>query len=264
MATHPEGAPCWADAMFPDPEAAKSFYGELLGWTFGESAEEYGGYTQAFADGKAAAAFSPMMPGMDAPPAWNLYLSAPDIAATVAKIKEHGGTALMEPMKVGPFGTMVMAQDPSGVYFSLWQPDSHQGFETVNVPGAFCWAEVTTRDAAQADAFFPAVFPYEVERMADDAIDFHIWKIGGEPCLGRFKMTDEFPPEVPPYINVYFVVRDCDEAVATVQRLGGQVHLGPMDSPFGRFASVVDPQGAAFSVIDVTKTEGEMPPTLAD
>jgi hypothetical protein len=32
-----------------------------------------------------------------------------------------------------------------------------------------------------------------------------------------------------------------------------------MDTPFGRFASLSDPQGANFSVIDITRTEGEMP-----
>src|ERR1051325_10535966 len=33
MAVRPEGAPCWADAMFSDLEGAKRFYGEVLGWT---------------------------------------------------------------------------------------------------------------------------------------------------------------------------------------------------------------------------------------
>ncbi|MFD9049944.1 hypothetical protein ACFVZ9_24630, partial [Streptomyces zaomyceticus] len=35
--------------------------------------------------------------------------------------------------------------------------------------------------------------------------------------------------------------------------------FGPMDSPFGRFAAILDPQGAAFAVIDVRTTVGEMP-----
>lgn len=67
MAAKPEGAPCWADAMFPDLEAAKSFYGDLLGWTFGESSEEYGNYTQAYSGGKNVAALSPQMPGWEGP-----------------------------------------------------------------------------------------------------------------------------------------------------------------------------------------------------
>ncbi|CAM5689284.1 FAD-dependent monooxygenase [Streptomyces violaceorubidus] len=42
MAVQPEGAPCWADAMFSDVEGAKTFYGDVLGWTFGESSSEFG------------------------------------------------------------------------------------------------------------------------------------------------------------------------------------------------------------------------------
>ncbi|MGG8408305.1 VOC family protein, partial [Streptomyces sp. 12297] len=56
MSEFPEGAPCWVDAMFSDVEGAKAFYGDVLGWTFGESSSEYGNYTQAYADGKAVAA----------------------------------------------------------------------------------------------------------------------------------------------------------------------------------------------------------------
>lgn len=259
MAVYPEGAPCWVDAMFSDLEGAKSFYAEVLGWTFGETVEQYGNYTQAYADGKSVGAISSPMPGADGPPAWNLYFATPDIEATARKIREGGGDLLMEPMKVGEFGTMVTAQDPSGVYFSAWQPDQHPGFEKIGETGAFCWAEVNTRDSDKADAFFPAVFPFEVKTMVDEQMDFKLWSVEGEPRLGRLKMTDDFPPDLPPYINVYFAVDDCDAAIETATRLGGRVHFGPVDTPFGRFASVGDPQGAGFSVIDPSKTQGDMP-----
>ncbi|MFD9910177.1 VOC family protein [Streptomyces sp. NPDC059063] len=260
---HAEGEPCWADVMFPDVGAAKDFYGELFGWTFVEGAPEFGGYTQAYvggADGAAVAAVSPQMPDMAGqPPAWNLYFTAPDIEATAARIRTGGGTLLMEPMQVADFGTMVTAQDPSGVYFSAWQAGSHRGFEKRNAPGAFCWAEVNTRDVAKADAFFTSVFPFEAKRMVDEHIDYQVWQVGGAPALGRMKMGPEVPAEVPPHISVYFGVDDCDAAVATVQRLGGRLNFGPMSSPFGRFAAVSDQQGAAFAVIDLSTTEGEMP-----
>ncbi len=69
-------------------------------------------------------------------------------------------------------------------------------------------------------------------------------------------MTDDFPPDVPPYINVYFAVDDCDAAVARATERGGVLRFGPVDSPFGRFAAVGDPQGANFSLIDLTTTSG--------
>lgn len=82
MAVQPQGAPCWADAMFTDVEGAKSFYGDVLGWTFGESSTEFGNYTQCYADGKAVAAVVPPPPGHEDQSQWCLYFASPDAAAT--------------------------------------------------------------------------------------------------------------------------------------------------------------------------------------
>ncbi|MFE9396408.1 VOC family protein [Streptomyces flavidovirens] len=193
MAAQPEGVPCWADAMFTDVEGAKAFYGDVLGWTFGEGSSEYGNYTQAYSDGT----------------------------------------------------------------FGVWQAGKHEGFEKRGEPGAYAWAEVFTRAPEKSDAFFPAVFPYTVQRMEDDAIDFKVFNVGDDTVLGRMTMTDEFPPEIPPYIQVYFTVEDCDAAVSRATERGGELQSGPMDSPFGRFAALTDPQGAAFAVIDMRTAKGE-------
>ncbi|MFG2214377.1 MULTISPECIES: VOC family protein [unclassified Streptomyces] len=261
MAVQPEGTPCWADAMFADLDGAKSFYGDVLGWTFGESSSEFGNYTQAYADGKAVAAVVPPMPGQEGHSAWCLYLASPDAEATAAKIRDNGGETLMDPMQVGDFGTMMLARDPGGVVFGVWQAGTHEGFEAQAVPGAFCWAEVFTREPEKSDAFFPAVFPYSMVKMADEHVDFRMYNLGDKTVMGRMKMGDEFPPEVPPYLNVYFTVADCDAAVAKATERGGVLRFGPMTMPFGRFAALTDPQGAAFSVIDVNTTEGDVPET---
>lgn len=261
MAVQPEGTPCWADAMFTDLEGAKSFYGDVLGWTFSEAATEYGNYTQAYSDGKAVAAVVPPMPGQEDQSAWCLYFASPDVTATAAKVRDNGGEVLMEPMRVGDFGSMLLARDPSGVIFGVWQAGAHEGFEKVAEPGAYCWGEVFTREPEKSDAFFPAVFPYQAQQMEDDAIDFRLFNVGDETVLGRMRMTEDFPPEVPPYINVYFAVADCDAAVAKATARGGVLRFGPMDSPFGRFAALTDPQGAAFSVVDTSTTVGDMPAT---
>ncbi|MDQ0785456.1 VOC family protein [Streptomyces sp. B3I8] len=261
MTAPPEGTPIWADAMFSELEGAKSFYGDVLGWTFGEASSEYGNYTQAFADGKAAAAVVPPMPGQEGHSAWCLYLASSDAEATVGRIRDNGGEVLLEPMRVGDFGTMALAREPSGAVFGVWQGGTHEGFEASGVPGAYCWAEVFTREPEKSDAFFTAVFPYRTQRMEESDVDFVVFRNqeGGEPVLGRMRMTDDFPPEVPSYINVYFVVDDCDEAVRRATDRGGVLRFGPMNSPFGRFAALSDPQGAAFTVLDPAKREGDMP-----
>ncbi|MED7949344.1 VOC family protein [Streptomyces sp. BE20] len=268
MTVQPEGTPCWADAMFTDLEGAKVFYGEVLGWTFGESSSEYGNYTQAYVDGKAVAAIVPPMPGQpieSIKSAWCLYLASPDAAATAEKIRGNGGEVLMGPMQVGEFGSMVIAKDPGGVVFGVWQAGTHEGFEVQGVPGAYTWAEVVTREPGRADAFFPAVFPYTVKRMDVEEVDYKVFEIGGAPVLGRMKAgPDDLPPEAPNYVSVYFAVEDCDATVAKITLHGGQLYFGPMDSPFGRFAAVGDPGGAAFGVIALGATVGDMPGMVAE
>ncbi|MFE2061173.1 VOC family protein [Streptomyces sp. NPDC059467] len=259
MAVQPEGTPCWTDAMFSDLEGAKAFYGEVLGWTFGESSSEYGNYTQAYADGKAVAAVVPPMPGQEGQSQWCLYFASPDAVAAAERIREHGGEVLMEPMQVGEFGTMCLAREPGGAVFGIWQGGVHEGFDATAVPGAYCWAEVFTREPEKTDPFLGALFPYTAKQIEDDNVDFRMFDLGEQTVLGRMRMTDDFPPEVPSYINVYFTVADCDEAVAKATKLGAVLRFGPMSSPFGRFAALSDPQGANFSVIDITTTEGDMP-----
>ncbi|MFC8510075.1 VOC family protein [Streptomyces sp. NPDC057411] len=261
MASRPEGAPVWTDAMFTDIEGAKSFYEDVLGWTFGESASEFGNYTQAYRNGKAVAAVVPPMPGQDEPKsAWCLYFASPDVAATAEKIRAAGGTLLMEPMKVGDFGSMCLAQDPAGVAFGVWQAGAHEGFELEGESGSYVWAEVFTREPERSDAFFTEVFGYGSKKIMDEHMDYRVFDLGAGPVLGRMVMSsDDFPPEIPSYIQIYFAVDNCDKAVEAAERAGGRKVFGPMDSPFGRFAAVLDPQGAAFAVIDVKTTVGEMP-----
>ncbi|WP_316522588.1 VOC family protein [Kitasatospora brasiliensis] len=262
MAALPEGTPCWADAMFTDLEGAKAFYGDVLGWTFGESSSEYGNYTQAYSDGKAVAAIVPPMPGAQAQSAWCLYLASSDAGATAARIRANGGEVVMGPMQVGDFGTMVIAKDPAGVAFGVWQAGRHEGFEKQSAPGAYSWAELVTREPAKADAFFPAVFPYGVRKMAGGDFDYRMYQVGEQVVLGRMAAEDEFlPAEAPSYISVYFAVDDADVAVEKLTKRGGTVYAGPMDSPDGRFAVVGDPQGAAFGLIDLARRVGEPPET---
>ncbi|MBB4980477.1 MULTISPECIES: VOC family protein [Streptomyces] len=263
MAARPEGTPVWTDAMFTDVEGAKTFYGDVLGWDFGEASSEFGNYTQAYKGGKAVAAVVPPMPGQDGEPqsAWCLYFASPDVAATAEKIRGAGGSVLMEPMQVGDFGSMCIAQDPTGVTFGVWQGGTHEGFERENEPGAYAWAEVFTREPAKSDAFFTEVFGYGSKKIKDEHMDYRVFDVGGpQPILGRMMMSaEDFPAEIPAYIQIYFAVDNCDLAVERAEALKGKKVFGPMDSPFGRFAAIVDPQGAAFAVIDEKTTVGDMP-----
>ncbi|TDC62273.1 VOC family protein [Streptomyces hainanensis] len=264
MTAYPEGAPCWADVTLPDLEAGKRFYGELFGWTFETGTQEHGGYTQAYSDDKAVGALAPQMPGQnDVPPAWTVYFESPDVSATADRVARHGGETLMGPMEVDPFGSLLIARDPAGVLFGVWQEGTHHGFGKHDEPNSFCWAEVHTRDAARTDEFFTSVFPLDAKLMeGSPEMDYAVWMIHGQPRAGRYLIPKDAPAELGPHTETYFSVADCDEAVANLQRLDGRLIRGPMDSPYGRFAAVADPQGATFALIDTSTTTGEPPGTV--
>jgi predicted enzyme related to lactoylglutathione lyase len=268
MTRYADGVPCWADAMLSDLEAGKRFYGELFGWKFEGGEKEFGYYTRTFRGGKNVAALAPKSDGR-MPTVWNIYFASSDPVATAARIRDAGGQLIMGPMEIGTFGTMLMAADPGGAVFGVWQAGSHTGFATTGEPGSYVWTELYTRDAEQADAFYEAVFGYTSSRVApssdEEEFDFRVYAPKGAEAgarnavAGRFQMGAGFPAELPAHFLVYFGVEDCDRAAETIRRLGGRVTMGPQDSPFGRLATVADDQGANFAVIDTATTVGEVP-----
>jgi predicted enzyme related to lactoylglutathione lyase len=50
---------------------------------------------------------------------------------------------------------------------------------------------------------------------------------------------------------VYFAVADADATAAKATESGGTVIAAPFDTPVGRMAVLSDPQGAAFSIIQL-------------
>jgi predicted enzyme related to lactoylglutathione lyase len=262
MSAFSQGTPCWADVSLPDLAAGQRFYGELFGWTFQDQGEEFGNYAMAAKDGRSAAALMGKAdPAM--PTAWSVYFASDDAAKTAAAIRQAGGQVVFGPDAVGDVGVMLGATDPGGSFFGVWQGGRHAGFDVVNEPGAFCWTENHTRDADAVDPFYEAVFGYQGQQIGDGTgFDYKVWSLPGDPgaqVAGRMLRGDDVPAGVPSAFQVYFVVADCDDAAATVRRLGGQVVMEPQDSPFGRMAIVADDQGAHFAVIDVRRTAGATP-----
>lgn len=261
MTAYAEGEPCWADAVLPDVEAGKRFYGELMGWTFGEPDPARHGYAMAFRGGRPVAALMAKPDGR-MPTTWNVYFATDDAAATARAVRAADGQVIMGPEPVGRFGTMAMAVDPSGGVFGLWQGGLQTGFGERDAPGAFCWTELRTRDAEAADPFYRAVFGYRGEQIgrAGGDFDYEVWTLGEEPDAvyagGRHQMGPELPPELPSHFDLFFGVADCDAAAAAVRALGGRVLTEPQDSPHGRLAAVADDQGAHFTVIDLSRAAG--------
>jgi predicted enzyme related to lactoylglutathione lyase len=195
-------------------------------------------------NGKMAAAVGPLQSPQQ-PPAWSTYVCTADASATARKVQAGGGTVVAEPFDVMDQGRMGVFQDPSGAFFSVWQPGAHKGAEVANVAGSFSWNELATRDIDTAKRFYGQVFGWGAETHGD----YTEWKVNGRSIAGAMPMGDRYPPQVPPHWLGYFTVEDCDASAAKAQELGGRVMVPPMDVEPGRFAVISDPQGAAFGII---------------
>ncbi len=253
----PAGVPCWTDLTVPDVAAAKDFYGKVLGWTFEDTGDEYGGYVIAQANGAAAAGIGPLQPGSQT--AWTLYLASDDADDTAAKVAEHGGTVILEPGDVGPLGRMLIAADPSGAAFGVWQAGEHIGAGVVNEPGGITWEDLRSTDPDAARDFYKAVFGYRTDALPDAGPDYTTFHLGHEEApLGG--MGGMMGMDGPSFWLVYFGVADVDTAV-TAAAAGGKVLAAPLDTPYGRMAGLTDPDGGVFWVVETT---GEDQPDRSD
>jgi predicted enzyme related to lactoylglutathione lyase len=191
------------------------------------------------------------------PTAWATYISVADADQTAEKVKAAGGSVVVEPMDVMDIGRMAFFADPTGAVFGVWQPKSFAGADLVNEPGSLCWNEVMTRDADAGKAFYTSVFGWEAGRPEFEGApeSYTVWQLDGKNVGGMMQMSDEyFPAEIPPHWGVCFAVADCDATVAKARELGATITNGPVSMPIGRFAGLIDPQGASFTVMQAAPT----------
>lgn len=251
-ATFPAGHPIWMELATTDQNAAQQFYAGLLGWNAMASPMPGGGEYTMFGLNRqltgAAYTLTSEMAGV--PPHWLTYFKTDDADATAARAAELGGTLVMGPFDVMDFGRMAVLKDPCGATFAVWQPGTHHGVQVFGEPGSVCWTELATRDAAQAMAFYAALFGWR-ERASANApgVDYRELMLG-DLAFGGILPMDEQWGTTPPHWAIYFRVDDCDAAAQKATALGGRVVFGPFNAPgVGRLASVADPQGAMFYII---------------
>jgi len=283
------GSPVWIDLGSNNVEGAAEFYRKLFGWNYTKLGPELGGYLMVDSGGAAATPVGGIGPnvGMDGTPvdqpaAWTVYLAVEDVQHACAEVTAHGGMVHVPPMPVGEMGQMAIVGAPSGAAFGLWQAAGFAGIEFTLEPGTPVWFEAMTLDFPRDAEFYAVVFGWENVPMAEDpaagaqgegGADGSGASAGGAPTTGGADspgMPDNqggyvtnfaqataglceanawLPAGSPSYWRLYFRVTDVDAAVERIQALGGSLLDGPIDSPFGRLATVADPDGASFQVI---------------
>ena len=117
------GAFTWAELLVEPNDKTASFYEKVVGLKMIQApmpdGSTYNGFTlDGTADTMLAGTMAPPMPGI--PPHWSIFFGAADVDASAAKVKELGGSVVVEPFDI-PVGRLAVAADPQGATFELFQ-----------------------------------------------------------------------------------------------------------------------------------------------
>jgi predicted enzyme related to lactoylglutathione lyase len=114
------GAPIWSELMTRDVAGARSFYGQVFGWTSQEEHFDGVPYTIWKRGGRLVGGALEMDESWpeDAQPHWMVYIATADCDATARRCADLGGTVWHPPGDIGP-GRCALLEDPAGGAFSV-------------------------------------------------------------------------------------------------------------------------------------------------
>ncbi|WP_438480649.1 VOC family protein [Oleiharenicola lentus] len=124
MDTPKAGTISWTDLTVPNAVALKDFYAAVAGW--GVMPIDMGGYEDFCmmppgSDAPAAGICHARGANADLPPMWLVYITVPDVEASVNTCVKKGGKIVRAVQAMGG-GKMAVIQDPAGAIAALFQP----------------------------------------------------------------------------------------------------------------------------------------------
>ncbi|HEY6126200.1 MAG TPA: VOC family protein [Steroidobacteraceae bacterium] len=138
--------------------------------------------------------------------------------------------------------------------------------EAVDVRGRFVWQQLMTRDVPGARKFYSKLMGWKAQPWPPDPA-YTVCLAGDVPVAGIMEIPADLPTEVPAHWLEYIGTRDVDGTADAAVRAGGSIVKAPTDlKGAGRYALLMDPQGALFAIIDPENARPEpagMPPVGA-
>jgi predicted enzyme related to lactoylglutathione lyase len=263
------GSPNWVDLYTENAFAARSFYGSLLDWRFqnrfslarvagvdGSPApiEEARATLLVLCNGRPAAEIierDELFTDMLLPSRWYPHLTVVDLDGTLRRVQAAGGTVIRSPHQRGCMATVATILDPTGAMLCLWQPGDQNGNRLSYSAGALTWLELRTPDIELARWFYRTVFDWRATAQPPAVSTATVWEeytafsTAQGLVAGAVQSADDPTATWCPS----FAVPDLAKAAGRAVELGA-VAVGPaFDLPLGRQCSVVDPEGAEFSLL---------------
>lgn len=264
------GVPSWVDTSQPHPEAAVDFYRGLFGWEFEDVMPpgSEGKYFIGRVRGGDVAAVGSIPEAAPQMAMWNTYVWVESADETAGKVRDAGGSVVMEPFDVMDAGRMAVFTDPEGAAFCVWQAKEHKGARIVNEHGSLNFNGLNTRDVDGAKAFYASVFGWTTLALPGGAemwtlpgygdhlesfnpgLRKQVAEVGGPEgfadVVASINPIPDDQPDTPPHWSVTFATDDADATAAKATELGGDVIVPPFDAPWVRMTIIKDPQGATF------------------
>ena len=117
------GSIAWTDLTVANAAEVRDFYRAVVGWTVTDV--DMGGYSDFCmnrpGDGTTVAGVChARAENADLPAVWLIYVTVPDLAASVAACVQRGGTVVKGPFDLGE-GRAAVIRDPAGAVLALYQ-----------------------------------------------------------------------------------------------------------------------------------------------
>ena len=117
------------------------------------------------------------------------------------------------------------------------------------------WSELMTSDMNAAASFYKTVVGWTTEPFAGAGQPYTAFNRGGGVSVGGVMNTPD-DVKAPPFWAMYIAVPKLEDAVSHITRLGGKTHTDVISIPgVGRMRMMMDPQGAAFYIIEPASSE---------
>jgi uncharacterized protein len=206
------------------------------------------------------------LPDLGAPavPSWNTYIRVDSADEAAERAEAAGARLLLGPLDALPAGRLAVLVDPVGAVVSVWEAHVREGAQLVNEPGTWAMSSLHTTDGEGAKAFYGSVFGWQPEAFGPAEARMTLWRLPGyvggggkwatvpSDVVAVMAPTGDAAAAVPPHWNVNLCVEDADATVEQAAGLGGQVIAPALDTPGFRSAVLADPQGAVFSIGQLT------------
>ena len=242
----------WYELTTTNPEAAKAFYADVVGWGTRDASTPSAVYT-LFTAGEDSVAGLMALPAearkMGAQPRWTGYVGVDDVDAAADRLKRLGGTVYVPPTDVPDVSRFSVVADPQMATLALVKglKSGQEQPAALSSPGHVGWHELSAVNWEEAFAFYTELFGWrkadaEVGRMGT----YQLFSAAGQTIGG----ISNKPPTVPmPFWLYYFNVGDIDAAAERVRAGGGKILEGPLEARGGnRIVRCTDPQGAMFAL----------------